>query len=45
MDTKSITTNGSLDSRSYHLIPDLPRSVLSPSKGNKNNEKKDENKN
>jgi len=41
MDIKSPTTNGSLDSRVYHLIPDLPRSVSSPSKDNKSTEKKD----
>jgi hypothetical protein len=42
MDIKSTTTNGSLDSRAYHLIPDLPRSVSSPSKDNKTTEKKDD---
>lgn len=42
MDISSSTTNASLDSRSHHLIPNLPRSVSSPSKDNKNNEQKKE---
>jgi hypothetical protein len=42
MDISNSTTNASLDSRSHILIQDLPRSVSSPSKDNKTNEKKEE---
>ncbi len=43
MDISNSTTNASLDSRAHFLIPDLPRSVSSPSKTAKKEEKTDHN--